>query len=118
MMIDRDRVLSRVGLMNEVWSGADNEYWWRMMYLFGPRRVATLPHLLILGAWRAASQTVSASEGYGDRGVNLNRLAYWEAWNRWHVAERRHTRRMKLGPGDQRFEAPLDLIVDRVEGAA
>ncbi len=117
MMIDRKAVLDRAGLMHEVTSGADNEYWWRMTLLFGPRRVAPLPHLLILGAWRDGSQTVSAQEGYGSGGVNLSRLAYWEGWNRWHLSCRRRLGALKLAANAQPFAVPPDLEVPPARGA-
>ncbi len=116
MMIDRKRVLDRAGLMHEVTSGADNEYWWRMTLLFGPRRVALLPHLLILGAWRDGSQTVSAQEGYGAGGVNLSRLAYWEGWNRWHLSCRRRPGALKLAANAKPFAVPPELEVPAARG--
>lgn len=115
LMIDRAAVLDGVGLMHEVGSGADSEYWWRMSCLFGPQRVAFLPHLLTLGAWRQDSQTVSAETGYGDGGVNPDRLAYWEAWNLWHLAARKDRAALKLGPGAAPFETPSGLRVETLE---
>ncbi len=111
LMLERVPVLGRAGLMHEVLSGADSEYWWRMAALFGPRRVGNLAQILILGAWRDDSLTGSPDSGYGAGGINLERLAYWEAWNLWHLAMRRTPGELKLEAGARPFAVPRGLIV-------
>lgn len=117
LMLERVPVLSRAGLMHEVLSGADSEYWWRMAALFGPSRVANLAQLLILGAWREDSLTGSPESGYGTGGINLERLAYWEAWNLWHLAMSRMPDELKLDAGAQPFDVPQGLIVSEEASA-
>lgn len=101
LMIEREPVLARAGFLEPVMSGADSEYWWRLVALFGPRRAANLTQPLILGAWRADSLTGAADTGYGTAGVNLERLAYWEAWNFRHLRSRGDPPALRLGPGGQ-----------------
>src|SRR5690606_13427526 len=42
LIFEREPVLQTAGLFDEVLTGADNEYWWRLVQLFGPGRVASL----------------------------------------------------------------------------
>lgn len=86
MLFRRPAVLERIGQFDAVLTGADSEFWHRLRQGFGSKRVHTLHTLLSLGGWHARSLTGSPRTGYGEAGINADRLAYWEAWHLWHAA--------------------------------
>lgn len=106
LMFERQPVLDHAGVFDEVLSGADNEFWWRLMAIFGPGRVCATRVPLILGAWRADSLTGASDSGFGRRGYNLDRLAYWEAWTRWHARHRRIPGNLRMTRGERPFAIP------------
>jgi hypothetical protein len=114
LIMEREPVMARAGVFDEVLSGADNEYWWRLVQLFGPKRVALSRTPLILGAWRADSLTGAADSGFGARGYNLDRLAYWERWSLWHARNLATPHALKLSPGDRPFRIPAGI---RIKGS-
>lgn len=111
LMFERESVMARAGFFHQVLSGADNEYWWRLVQLFGPRRVALSRTPLILGAWRADSLTGAKDSGFGAGGFNLDRLIYWERWSFWHARNLRSPEALRLGPGEQPFRSPSRIIL-------
>lgn len=111
LMIDRQAVLVRAGVFDEVLSGADNEYWWRLVLLFGPSRTLMLRRPLILGAWRSDSLTGAADSGFGHRGYNLDRLRYWEGWSLWHLRNAQTLGNLRLAGGERPFRISETLRV-------
>lgn len=110
LMFERQAVLDQAGAFDEVLTGADNEFWWRLTTIFGPRRVCATRTPLILGAWRKDSLTGAADSGFGGRGYNLDRLAYWEAWMRWHAQHRRAPEALRVARGDRPFAVPRAIM--------
>lgn len=106
LMFERRAALERAGPFDEVLSGADNEFWWRLTAIFGPDRVCATRVPLILGAWRADSLTGAPDSGFGARGFNLDRLAYWEAWMHWHARHRRTPGDLRIARGARPFAIP------------
>lgn len=111
LMFQREPVMGRAGFFHQVLSGADNEYWWRLVQLFGPRRAAISRTPLILGAWRADSLTGAKDSGFGAGGFNLDRLVYWERWSFWHARNLRTPEALRLEPGDQPFRSPKGIVL-------
>lgn len=111
LMFEREPVMARAGFFHQVLSGADNEYWWRLVQLFGPRRAAISRTPLILGAWRADSLTGAKDSGFGAGGFNLDRLIYWERWSFWHARNLRTPGALRLEPGDQPFRSPKRIVL-------
>lgn len=111
LMFERAPVMERAGYFHQVLSGADNEYWWRLVQLFRPRRVAISRSPLILGAWRADSLTGARDSGFGAGGFNLDRLIYWERWSFWHARNLLRPGVLRLEPGDQPFRSPEKIVL-------
>lgn len=109
LIFEREPVLARAGAFDAVLTGADNEYWWRLVQLFGPGRVASLRIPLILGAWRSDSLTGAADSGFGQKGYNLDRVRYWQAWRLWHLRNRRTPEALRLTGEERPFPAPAGI---------
>ncbi|RMX04044.1 glycosyltransferase family 2 protein [Corticibacter populi] len=82
-------VQARTGLWDTVRTGADSEFHARLKLVFGRRAIKRLPLLLSLGAHRPDSLMNAPETGYDASGSSPQRLAYWEAWSRWHIAKLR-----------------------------
>lgn len=111
LMFERQPVMARAGYFHQVLSGADNEYWWRLVQLFGPERAAISRTPLILGAWRADSLTGAKDSGFGAGGFNLDRLIYWERWTAWHARNLRTPGALRLEPGEEPFRPPGGVVL-------
>lgn len=109
LIFEREPVMARAGRFDAVLTGADNEYWWRLIQLFGPGRVASLRVPLILGAWRSDSLTGAADSGFGQTGYNLDRVRYWQAWRLWHLRNRRAPGALRLTGEERPFPAPARI---------
>lgn len=83
----RKEVLARAGLWDAVRTGADSEFHSRLRLVFGRQAVYRLAQPLAFGAHRAGSLMNAADTGYSVAGLSPQRLAYWEGWTRWHIAE-------------------------------
>lgn len=81
----REPVLREAGVWDCVRTGADSEFLARLKLVFGPRAVKKVKQPLTLGSHRADSLMNAAGTGYSAGGVSPQRLAYWEAWSRWHI---------------------------------
>ena len=59
----------------------------------------------------------ASSTGYSDTGISPHRLAYWEAWSRWHieVLRRKALPRLPLDmvrlAAERPFEAPAEIVL-------
>lgn len=114
----RGRVLKEMGAWDCVRTGADSEFLARLKLVFGPKAVRKLREPLALGSHRPDSLMTAASTGFSESGLSPQRLAYWEAWTRWHIETLAAGRKPFL-PADvaaavrQRpFEVPEGLRVD------
>lgn len=113
----RERVLHQAGAWDCVRTGADSEFLARLKLVFGPKAVRKIAQPLSLGSHRPGSLMTSVGTGYGESGMSPQRLAYWEAWNRWHI-ETLARRRKPFMPADVRaavrhrpFDVPESLRV-------
>lgn len=83
----RREVIAHAGLWDTVRTGADSEFHSRLRLVFGRMAVRRLVQPLAFGAHRADSLMNAPGTGYSEVGLAPHRLAYWEAWTRWHIAE-------------------------------
>jgi glycosyltransferase involved in cell wall biosynthesis len=111
----RQEVLAQAGLWDAVRTGADSEFHSRLRLVFGRQAVYRLAQPLAFGAHRADSLMNAADTGYSVAGLSPQRLAYWESWTRWHIAEL-HAGRKPVMPamGTQSGDATERLLGTRV----
>jgi hypothetical protein len=112
----RQLVMEKSGLWDLVRTGADSEFLARLRLVFGRRAVRQVRQPLALGGHRPDSLMTAASTGYSATGVSPARLAYWENWTHWHIAELRAGSKpvMPLGLLAPRpFGVPDEITVPR-----
>ncbi len=86
LMFQRRQVLDRVGLFDDVRTGADSEYQARLQLLFGgTHAISRVRKLLSFATWRDDSLMNDPATGYGSPEGTRQRLDYWESWNRAHL---------------------------------
>ncbi|MDR1284848.1 MAG: glycosyltransferase family 2 protein [Campylobacteraceae bacterium] len=85
LLFRKKRVLEEMGLWDIVRIGADSEFYVRMKLVFGQKAVRQIKMPLTIGAYRENSLMTSIDTGNGSKGISPIRLAYWEAWTRWHI---------------------------------
>jgi hypothetical protein len=110
----RERVLHAMGAWDLVRTGADSEFLARMKLVFGRRAVKRLVEPLAFGAHRDDSLMTAKETGHLDNAVSPVRLAYWEAWNDWHIASIRRGEPLRIPlemTAERRFEAPPEIRV-------
>lgn len=88
----REPVVARAGVWDPVRTGGDMEYFNRMKVVFGAEAVRKVAEPLALGSHRPGSLMTDDETGYSEGGTSPERLAYWEAWMRWHVGQVRKRR--------------------------
>ncbi|WP_354686587.1 glycosyltransferase family A protein [Cupriavidus necator] len=81
----KDKIRLQAGMWDNVRTGADSEFLARIRLVFGPAAVHRVVEPLAFGSHREGSLMTASSTGYSDAGISPQRLAYWEAWSRWHV---------------------------------
>ena len=113
----REQVLAQAGAWDCVRTGADSEFLARLRLVFGKHAIKRVVQPLSLGAHRADSLMTASSTGYSDTGISPQRLAYWEAWSRWHieVLRRKALPRLPLDmvrlAAERPFEAPAEIVL-------
>jgi len=113
----REPVLQRMGAWDCVRTGADSEFYARLCLVFGRDAVKRIRKPLTLGAHRVGSLMTARATGYAENGLAPQRLAYWEAWNGWHVACLRRgelpciPRNLMAWTQNRPFAAPADIAV-------
>ncbi len=85
LLFRRERVLREAGAWDCVRTGADSEFLARLKLVFGDKAVRKVAQPLTLGSHRPDSLMNAPDTGYSPTGLSPQRLAYWEAWNRWHI---------------------------------
>lgn len=122
LMLRRTTVWPRAGCFDPVLAGADSEYPARLRLLFGRDAVVRVRKLLSFASTRPQSLMHDASTGYASEHGRLQRLRYWEAWNRWHaeVFGSGDTAALRLDPDSRPFEVPEAVpdLVPRVGKSA
>ena len=87
LMFKKDKVLNKIGYYDSVRTGADSEFYARLVLVFEKKRVLRVKKLLSFGLHRENSLMNAKDTGYNEFGISENRLEYWESWNRWHIDE-------------------------------
>ncbi|MDR0407634.1 MAG: glycosyltransferase family 2 protein [Campylobacteraceae bacterium] len=85
LLFRKKAVLKKMGLWDIVRTGADSEFYVRMKLVFGQKAVRQIKIPSTIGAHRKDSLMTSADTGNSSEGISQVRLAYWEAWTRWHI---------------------------------
>ncbi|MEI7826040.1 MAG: glycosyltransferase family 2 protein [Chlorobiaceae bacterium] len=109
----RKEVLETTGAWDCVRTGADSEFIARLKLVFGRKAVLKIRQPLAFGSHRPGSLMTSPETGYSSTGISPSRLAYWEAWTHWHIAELRAKRKPRM-PGlmeERAFSAPSGITV-------
>jgi hypothetical protein len=113
VMFRRQPVLDRMGGFDLVRAGADSEFYERLKVVFGSIAVRRVKGILAVGSHRAGSLMNDPKIGVTNHVLSPSRLAYWEAWRRWHVESLRAGRKPFMPPDGQRpFEAPRELLLN------
>lgn len=111
-MFRKDLVLEKAGGWDLVRTGADSEFLARLKLVFGTHAMKRIKKPLTFGAHRKDSLMNAVDTGYNQSGMSPSRLAYWEAWNMWHLEE---TSKGELPfipcsfEAERRFEAPKSI---------
>ncbi len=110
-MFRRTEVFDRMGGFDMVRAGADSEFYERMKVVFGATSVRRVKGLLAVGSHRPDSLMNDPTIGVTNHVLSLPRLAYWEAWRRWHVEALRAGGHPFMPVGGARpFPAPTELL--------
>ena len=114
----RKRVLKHAGLWDAVRTGADSEFLARLKLIFGKAAVKRVALPLSLGAHREESLMTAAATGYSTGGLAPQRLAYWEAWGRWHIETLRSGKKPYMPTeltAQRAFDAPGSILVPQTD---
>jgi glycosyltransferase involved in cell wall biosynthesis len=114
----REPVLKYAGAWDLVRTGADSEFMARLKLMFGRKAMCRIAQPLTLGSHREGSLMTAKDTGYSAHGMSPTRLAYWEAWNRWHIEELRARRKPCLGDplnGKRAFTPPQEIAVSAAD---
>lgn len=107
-------VLNQAGLWDSCRIGADSEFHSRLRLVFGKSAVLSVAQPLTIGAHRENSLMTAADTGYTNAGMSPTRLAYWEAWARWHIETLSRGDKPVMPPIDdpvRPFKAPKSVLV-------
>lgn len=117
-MFRKDIVVKKVGGWDLVRTGADSEFIARLKIVFGANAMKRVKKPLTFGAHREDSLMNAADTGYCERGMSPTRLTYWEAWNEWHIEERRKNIIPYIPCNfekKRRFEAPESIVCPAID---
>jgi len=85
LLFRRERVLREAGAWDSVRTGADSEFWARLRLVFGNEACERVRLPLSFGSHRSDSLMTRQATGYAkETGASPSRIAYGEAWSRWH----------------------------------
>jgi len=118
LLFRRKTVLEKIGIWDNVRTGADSEYIERIKLVFGRKKVLRIKEPLAFGAHREDSLMTASSTGFCDLGISSQRLEYWEAWRSWHIDEIKAGKKPYLSSEsfvERKFEAPKSIIVSNVD---
>ncbi|GGL78831.1 glycosyltransferase family A protein [Wenxinia marina] len=115
----RAEAFDMAGLYDPVRFGADREFETRLAYHAGPGARIVLDRILTLGRRHDASLTMSGPGAIDPQGRSAVRLAYWEAWNAWHLDALRRGAPPRLDPAEgapRPFAVPEALVAAPAAG--
>jgi glycosyltransferase involved in cell wall biosynthesis len=113
-LLFRKSVLEKTGSWDIVRTGADSEFYARLKLVFGKEAVKYVKLPLIIGAYRENSLTTSPLDGYDENGISLVRLAYWEAWNKWHIDCLKKSKKPIMPSLKRPFPVPQEIAVENI----
>lgn len=113
LMFRREVVIEKAGSWDCVRTGADSEFYARLILAFGKKSVKRIRQPLSLVAHRPGSLMTDAETGHSAKGLSTERLAYWESWSRWHIECLALGKKPYIAPlATQRaFSAPQSIVV-------
>ncbi len=80
----RRALIDECGPFDMVRASADGEFRWRLRRRFGHSAVPTMDEILTIGTQREGSLTTGGPTAFDEHGYSALRVAYAEAWSRWH----------------------------------
>lgn len=84
-MFRLQEIKTKVGLWHLVRTGADSEFFNRLVTIFGQQRIYKIKKPLTFASHRENSLMTSKEYGAYETSSALSRLDYWEAWRLWHI---------------------------------
>ncbi|WP_081629346.1 glycosyltransferase [Methylopila sp. M107] len=117
MFIRRD-VLETVGYFDNVRTGADTEFFWRIRSWYPQEQIIEIAQPLAIGLSHDASLTQSGATAFNKHRFSAVRLAYWESWVRWHIdtlSSDGSTLRLPFEMQERPFWAPPEIASVRDE---
>lgn len=85
LLFRRSRVQTTCGFWHLVRTGADSELIERLKHTFGGQAIFTIKEPLTLASHRKESLTMSDEFGVHNQKARSERMAYWMAWQNWHL---------------------------------
>ena len=111
-MFRKKLVTEQMGTWDLVRTGADSEFLARLKQVFGLKAMRSIKKPLTLGAHREESLMNASETGYCEKGMSPVRLAYWEAWNSWHIQMQEEGKIPFMSHEQARkFPVPSEIIV-------
>jgi len=116
VMFRKEAVLQKTGAWDLVRTGADSEFFARLKLLFGSQSILKIKKPLTFGAHRENSLMTSEETGHCADSISSDRLAYWESWHRWHMAQVQCGKLPVLSMAEhmeeRKFFAPEAIVID------
>jgi glycosyltransferase involved in cell wall biosynthesis len=119
LMVKRE-IFDKIGCFDSVRTGADSEFLHRLKRVYGKSSVVKVKKPLSIGMYRNNSLMTSNETGWICTRGKQDRLAYWEAWNRWHMTcmANGNMPYIECNSSERTFEVPSSIVSQiRVEMA-
>ena len=115
LMFHKETILNKIGYYDSVRTGADSEFYARIVLVFGKKNILRIKKPLSLGSHRENSLMNAKDTGYNTLGISNERLSYWEAWNAWHIQETANKRIpfLERKQDKRKFQAPKKIIISK-----
>lgn len=115
LLVERKLLVEKLGYWHCVRFGADSEMIARVRDYLGPG-LLTIDNVLMLCLSAPGSLTNDPVTGIGPMtGMSPVRLAYREAWTKWHGTKRPDQRFIAFPPDSSPFEAPAQMRVSEAD---
>lgn len=111
-LFNRKIVEQNTGLWDLVKTGSDSEFNARLKLVF-PEQYVMINKPLTIGSHRSNSLMTAKDTSHQNNKLSA-RLAYWEAWNLWHVKEMENPKNLKIDPKNRSFFAPVEIQVSQL----
>ncbi|SFV57485.1 putative glycosyltransferase [hydrothermal vent metagenome] len=85
LLFRKKKVIEKVGYFDNVRTGADSEFFTRLILVFNRKAIIRIKQPLSLGSHRENSLMTAKDTGYNEAGISSQRQEYWEKWNTWHI---------------------------------